>query len=345
MLKQKISFNFFISIIFLLLTVESHAQNESSINRVGTTAAQFLKIGAGARPIGMGGAYTALANDILSVYWNPAGLSRIVGGGEATFNHAEWLAETDFDFAAFSLNVHNIGSFGFHVVSFRIPEEPERTIENPDGTGRVWDANSISLGVSFARNLTDRFSIGVTGKFIQESIFNVAARGAAFDLGVLYNTPIKNLTLGASISNFGTRMQLDGRDLYNNIDPFPGQGSVDNVPGKYRTESYDIPLNLKFGLAWRALKNDNLEIITAVDGNQPNDNSEYINSGIEVGFQKIIFLRGGYKALFLEDSEQGLTFGAGLKYDVVGTNLKFDFGWADYGRLENVKFVSLAIKY
>ena len=344
---KRTSINFCLAIIFAILFIanKSYSQEASSINRVGTTAAQFLKIGAGARPIGMGGAYTALANDILSVYWNPAGLSRIVGTGEATFNHAEWLAETNFDFAAFSLNVGNIGSFGLHVVSFRIPEEPVRTVQNPDGTGQYFDASSISLGLSFAKNLTDRFSIGVTGKFIQESIFNVTARGAALDLGVLYNTPIKNLTLGASISNFGPKMRLGGRDLYINIDPSATQGSVNNVPAEYRTESYDIPLNLKFGLAWRAVRNENVEIVAAVDGNQPNDNSEYMNSGIEVGFQNVVFLRGGYKALFLEDSEQGLTFGAGLKYDVVGTNLKFDFGWADYGRLKNVKFVSLAIKY
>jgi len=344
---RSINTNFCLAIIITILFManKSYSQEASSINRVGTTAAQFLKIGAGARPIGMGGAYTALANDILSVYWNPAGLSRIVGNGEAAFNHAQWLAETDYDFAAFSLNVSNIGTFGFHVVSFRIPEEPVRTIQNPDGTGQYWDANSISLGVSFAKNLTDRFSIGGTGKFIQESIFNETARGAAFDLGVLYNTPIKNLILGAAISNFGTKMQLDGRDLHHNDDPLSAQGSVNDVPGKYRTESYDIPLNLKFGLAWRAINNEDVEVIAAVDGNQPNDNSEYLNSGMEVGFQNVIFLRGGYKALFLKDSEQGLTFGAGLKYDVVGTNLKFDFGWADYGRLKNVKFVSFAIRY
>lgn len=334
------------TITLLFITAKfSYSQETSSINRVGTTAAQFLKIGAGARPIGMGGAYTALSKDILAVYWNPAGLSRIFGNGEAVFNHAEWLADIDYDFAAFSLSVRNIGAFGFHVISLRTPDEPVRTIQNPDGTGQVWDYHSISLGISYAKNLTDRFSIGMTVKFIQESIFNLSAKGAAMDIGVIYDTPIKNLTLGASIANFGTKMHLDGRDLFFNNDPLPEQGSVSEIPAKYRTESYDIPLNLKFGLAWRAIKNDNIEIITAVDGNQPNDNSEFVNSGLEVGFQNIIFLRGGYKALFLENSEQGLTFGAGLKYDVVGANLKFDFGWADYGRLKNVKFVSLAIKY
>jgi hypothetical protein len=104
-------FNLFLLLLCLIIVEfqvgysQTNSQTVSSINRVGTTAAQFLKIAAGARPIGMGGTYTALATDILGVYWNPAGLSRIVGNGEAIFNHAEWLAETDYDMAAFSLNM------------------------------------------------------------------------------------------------------------------------------------------------------------------------------------------------------------------------------------------------
>lgn len=321
------------------------SQNVSSINRVGTTAAQFLKIGVGGRAIGMGSAYTAVADDIYAIYWNPAGLSRVAGNGEATFNHAEWLAETDFDFAAFSLNAGAIGSIGVHVISFRTPEEPVRTIRDPDGTGQVWDANSISLGITYARNLTDKFSIGFTGKFIQESIFNVSARGAAFDLGVLYNTPWNRLTLGASIFNFGTKMQLNGRDLFFNDDPLSQEGPVDEVPSEYRTDLYEMPLNLKFGIAWQAVRNDDVQVLLTAEGAQPNDNAEYMNSGVEFGFKNTLFLRGGFKTLFLDETEEGITFGAGIRYDAVGTNLKFDFGWADFGRLKNVKFVSMAIRY
>ena len=339
----------FVFIAGLLLSIAplfgQNSQQASSVNRVGTTAAQFLKIGAGARPIAMGGAYTALADDILSIYWNPAGLARITGSGEATFNHAEWLAETDYDFAAFSFNLAGLGALGLQVISFRTPEEPVRTINNPEGTGQFWDANMISMGISYAKNLTDRFSIGFTGKFVQESIFNLSSRGAAFDLGVLYTTPLNSLTLGASISNFGTKMQLSGRDLFFNEDPLGEVGSVDQVPAQYRTESYDMPLNLKFGLAWQTYESDEISVLMAVDGNQPNDNSEYVNSGMEVGFKNVIFLRGGYKALFLENSEQGLTFGAGLRYDTAGANIRFDFGYADYGRLNNVQFVTFTIKY
>jgi hypothetical protein len=322
----------------------SLAQTYRSPSKVGTTAAQFLKIGAGARAVGMGSAYTALADDINTIYWNPAGLARIAGSGEATFNHANWLADIQYDFAAVSLNT-DLGSWGLHVISLRTPEEKVRTVFSPEGTGQVWDASSIAIAISYARNLTDRFAIGMTGKFIQESVFNETARGAAIDLGVHYLTPFHNLGLGASITNFGTKMRLEGRDIFFNDDPLPEQGSVEQVPSKYRLESYEIPLTLRFGVAWKLMDNENLSIVAAADGSHPNDNTESINSGVEVGLKNILFARAGYKALFLDNSEQGLTFGGGLRYDAVGTNIKLDFGWADFGRLEDVQFISLSIRY
>ena len=336
----------FLAISYCMIFSDAFAQNVSSVNRVGTTAAPFLKIGAGARPIGLGGAYVALANDVTAVYWNPAGLSWGVGNGEAIFNHAAWLADTDYNFAAASLHIGGFGSLGIQIISFSTPEQEVRTYQNPEGTGQKWSGNFIAMGLTYARHLTDKFSIGFTGKFVQEKIFNARSYGAAFDLGILYKTPLKSLTLGASITNFGSKMRLDGRDLFFNEDPpTTPQGGVSEVPAKYRTESFDLPLNLRIGLAWHALQTENFSVIISVDGTQPNDNTEYVNSGIEWGILNTIFLRGGYKSWQKENSEEGFTFGAGVKYDAVGTNLKFDFGWADYGRLKNVKFVSLAIRY
>ena len=321
------------------------AQSSNTTTQVGTTVAQFLKIGAGARAIGLGGTFTALADDINSIYWNPAGMAVIGGKGEATFNHAEWLADTQYDFAAFSLNTGGLGSMGFHVLSFRSPEQPVRTVVSPEGTGQVWDYNAISLGATYARQLTDRFAIGFTAKFIQENIFNESAQGGAFDIGVLYETPFKNLTLGAAITNFGTKMRLRGRDTFFNEDPLPDAGPVDEVPAEFRLESFDIPLNLRFGLAWKVVNTEQTTVLALVDGSQPSDNSESVNGGIEVGLKNVLFLRGGYRSLFLDNSEQGATFGFGLRYDVVGTNIRIDYGWADYGRLKNVQFVSFGIRY
>jgi hypothetical protein len=344
MKKSIVTFLITLSLLFSSKK-ETIAQVDESVSKVGSTVAQFLKIGAGARAIGMGGAYTALADDINAIYWNPAGIAKIGGSGEATFNHAEWLADTQYDFAAFSFNSGGLGTLGLHIISFRTPEEPVRTVRSPGGTGQVWDYNAIAIGGTWARNLTDRFAIGFTGKYIQENIFNEVARGAALDIGVLYQTPFKNLSLGAAITNFGTTMKLEGRDIFFNEDPLADIGSVDQVPSKYTMENFNIPLFLRFGLAWKVTENENYKIIAIADGAHPNDNTEYINSGVEIGLRDIVFLRAGYKGLFMQNTEEGLTFGAGLHYNTVGLNIKFDFGYADFNRLKNVQFVSIGIRY
>jgi len=327
------------------LAANANAQIDRSTSKVGTTAAQFLKIGAGARAIALGGAFAALADDINAIYWNPSGLARIGGRGEATFNHAAWLVDTDYDFAAVSLNLANWGAVGLHVISFRVPEDLVRTYRFPEGTGQRFDASSFAMGVSYARNLTDRFSIGFTGKYIHERLWNETANAVALDFGTLYTTPFKELKVGAVISNFGTRMRLEGRDIFFNEDPLLEPGTVDQVPAQYRLEKYEIPLYLRLGLAVDVIRNGPVRVTAAADATHPNDNTEYVNSGVELSLNDILLLRGGYKSLFLRNSEQSFTFGAGLRYNAVGTHLKIDYGYADYGRLENVQFVSLSLQF
>jgi len=335
----------FIMIALLGFSRNVHAQLTRSISKVGTTAAQFLKIGAGVRAIGMGGAFVAVANDVTALYWNPAGIATISGGGEATFNHSEWLAETAYDFAGVTLNAGNFGTIGLSVTSFRVPEDDVRTYRFPDGTGERFSASSLALAVSYARMLTDRFAIGFTGKYVQDNVWNETASGMAIDIGTHYVTPFNGLRIGATIANFGTKMQLEGRDLYFNYDPLPEGGTVDQVPSLYRLGKYEMPLTLRLGLAYDVIKQENLTVTVASDAVHPNDNSEYLNSGLEVNLRNQVYLRGGYKSLLLNNSEQGLTFGGGLRYDAVGTNLKIDFGYADYGRLENVQFVALTVRF
>ncbi len=331
-------------IILFVSTISLQAQNTESTSRVGTTAAQFLKIGSGARSIALAGAYVAVDQGIESIFWNPANIARISGVGEASFNHSNWLAEINYDFAALSINTE-FGTIGLQFTSLRVPEDEVRTIIYPEGTGQVWDASSIALGLTFARNLTDQFSIGFTGKYIQESILNETAKTFAVDLGIFYQTPWEPLKLGASITNFGGKMLLDGRDIYFNEAPVDEEGAVDAVPGQFRLESYDIPLVLRFGISWQAIKTEDIGLLFVADGTHPNDNDEYMNLGIETGFWNMVFLRAGYRTLFLKDSEQGLTFGLGIRYDAVGANFRFDFGYADYGRLESVQFFTLSIGY
>lgn len=333
--------------IFLTLGLVSanYGQLFSGTSKVGTTAGQFLKIGAGARAIAMGGAYTAVGTDIYSIYWNPAGIARTTNNSEFSFNHAEWLAETTYDFAAGAINLQDFGVVSASFTSLGVPEDDVTTYENPDGDGRTWDANFIAISVGYAKNLTDRFSIGFQGKYIKESIWNSSAQGFAFDIGTLYQTPFNDLMIGASISNFGTTMQLSGRDLRFNDDPNDNLDTgPNNVPASYIADEFDLPLTFRIGLAMDFLKERFFRISGAVDAAHPNDNTEYVNSGLEFAYDEMLFVRVGYKALFMNNTESSLTFGGGINY-AFSDNLKItiNYGFADYGRLENVQFVDFGL--
>lgn len=335
-------------LLALLIAASSlaDAQLFRSTSKVGTTAGQFLKIGAGARALGMGAAQAAVLGDVSAIYWNPGALSRLAVNGELTLNHANWLADINYDFLAGILPIGDIGTFGFSVTSLRVPEDLVRTVDFPEGDGRQWDASSLALGIVYARNLTDRFSIGFHAKYIRESIWTEQASGIALDVGTVYISEIPGLTLGASISNFGSKMKLEGRSLYFNQDPDGSVGSgPNNIPAEYRTDDFDLPLTFRIGIAWDVVKSDLIRCTAALDATHPNDNTEYLNSGMELAWREILFARVGYKSLLLRDSEQGLTWGFGIHYGIANVaQFKLDYGFADYGRLKNVQFFSLGLK-
>ena len=325
---------------------EANAQLFRSTSKVGTTAGQFLKIGVGARAHAMGDAQVAVPGDISAMYYNPAALSRLQVNSELTFNHADWLADIDYDFFGGILPLGDIGTLGLSIVSLSVPEDIVRTVDFPDGDGRRWDASSLAIGLSYARNLTDKFSIGFNVKYVQEDIWSESASGIAIDIGTMYLSEVPGLILGASISNFGSRMRMDGRDLYFNEDPDGNVGSgPNNIPSQYRTGEYDLPLIFRIGVSMEVFRMDDLRMVTALDATHPNDNTEYLNGGAEIAWREIIFARVGYKSMFMRDSEQGLTWGLGFHYGIVNTaTIKIDYGFADFGRLKDVQYISFGVR-
>lgn len=321
------------------------AQLFRSTSKVGTTAGQFLKIGVGARALGMGGAQVAASEDVSALYWNPASISRLEVNSELSFTHADWLADINYDFLGGVLPFGDLGTFGLSIIALRVPPDIVRTVDFPEGDGRQWDASSLAFGLSYARNLTNRFSIGVTFKYIREAIWSESASGVAFDFGTLYRSEIPGLTLGAEIANFGSKMRMDGRDLYFNNNPNATTTSgPTNIPSEYQSLSYDLPLTFRIGIAYKTALLEDISLATAVDATHPNDNTEYINSGMELGWRNIVFARVGYKSLLLRDSEQGLTWGLGVQYGIVNlATIRVDYGFADYGRLKNVQYLSFGL--
>lgn len=316
------------------------------VTKTGTTAAKFLSIPVGARSLGMGGAFVSLADDASSMYWNPSGIARLQKR-EAMVYHADWVADIDFNYAGFILPLAEAGVLGFNLTMLSYGEMERTTEDQPDGTGDFFTAGSFAFGVSYGRSLTDWFSIGINAKYVQETIWNSSASGFAIDLGTLFTTPFPGVRFGAGISNFGQKLQIRGDDLLVQKDISPNQGNNPNINANLTTDRFDLPLNLRIGISYEPVANDDQRLIFAVDAAHPNDNAESLNLGFEYSlFQRMISVRGGYKALGARESEEQFTFGAGLLYEVSpGLATRIDYAFEDFGRLQSAHTFSVSVLF
>jgi len=332
--------------VLVLLLMSSLLASSDRLTNVGTTAAPFLEVGVGSRAIGMGGAFVAVANDVSALYWNPAGLCRI-GHSEAVFERVEWLADIDFNYLGATIPFGRWGTAGFFLNAMTVPKMEVRTVDFPDGTGEEYDANSLAVGLSYSFALTDRFSIGFTGKYISERIWHEKTSSIAIDIGTLYFTGLKGLRIGAAITNFGPSMQMDGSDLIIYYDADPGiDGNNDRIMGKLITDEWPLPLNMQFGIAYDIFDTRFSRLTVAVDAFHPINNTESINAGCELSIMNMLYARAGYQAIGQQDTEEGLTLGGGLRYKLFGqSNIKFDYAYADFGLLESVNRFTLRLDF
>lgn len=348
-------------IIFLMILILCFTSVGFSVTKVGTTAAQFLKIGVGPRAIAMGGAYVAVANDVTGLYWNAAGIA-LIEGNEIILLHTDWLADVNFDYAGVAIQMGNFGTVGASITSVSMADMKVRTEYEPEGTGEFFAAGDLAVSLAFARNLTDRFSIGFNAKYINQKIWHMSASGFAFDIGTLFTTQFKDMKIGMSISNFGTNMKMAGRDTRQFIDINPNaNGSNDKIPSQLQLDSWPLPLIFRVGISIDPIKTDKNRLTVALDALHPSDNRERLNFGAEYGYRSTVFIRAGLtsvqfsspfadsKFLLMEpvaDSEEGFTVGAGIKLPLASiAKVKLDYAFADFGRLENAQRFALSIEF
>lgn len=322
-----------------------HAQR---VSKVGTSAAAFLEIGVGPRATAMGGAYAAAADDVLALYWNPAGLARM-GASEAFVVHSEWVGDVTFDYVGVALEAGGRGTVGLAVTMLGVPEMEVRTEVRQEGTGERFDAADLAVALSYSRAVTDRFTLGGTAKFIQQRIWHARATGFAVDLGTQFRTDFfGGLTIGAVLYNFGTDLTMRGRDLGTFVDPDPGaEGGNDRIPADLSTDAWSLPLNFQIGLSARPLDTRMHQLMVSADAVHPSSNYESVNVGAEYGFMNRFFLRGGFHALFLADREGGVSGGMAVHQPLPYTDgtAKLDYGYQAFGRLGGTHAVSLGVTF
>jgi long-subunit fatty acid transport protein len=313
------------------------------ITKVGTTAAQFLKIGVGARAAGMGESFVAVADDGSSIFWNPAGLAALKKN-ELILEYNSWIADISYNFGAIAIPTKSAGTFALFVNALTMGEMDRTTEYEPQGTGEKFGATDLALGVSYAMYFTQRFAFGINAKFIKQQIWQETANGFAVDLGIIYHTELEGLSLGMTLSNFGDKMRMDGTDLkvFHDIDP-NNDGNNEQIIANLNTEAYDIPLIFRIGLAYNVIKTDFMRLTVSFDAVSPNDYQEYLNGGLEYSYSDYFYIRGGYKGIGLTNSEVGFALGGGVNIPFDESfQMKVDYAYTDFGRLGDVQRITLS---
>ncbi len=328
-------------------------------NNVATTSAAFLEIGPGARSLGMGSAYVSVANDASSLYWNPAGIVNVSRPEVQSF-YTPWLVETQYYYNTAVVPLGPYGNLGFSFTAITMDEMVVRTVQDPEPSdyGQKFDAGNISMGIAYAKKLTDRFSFGFQTKFIQESIWQMNAQGFAVDIGTLFITK-RDLRIGMSVSNFGGKLGMEGNNTLVDIDVDENiYGNNDRIDGNLGTAKWPLPLMFRFGISREFTFASNMKCLFAVDAIHPNNNPEYLNIGLEYSAMDMVFLRVGkshtfYELSFQEDNhnigigpEQGLSFGAGVKYQIPrGPMINIDYVFTDFGIFNNIEGYSISFTF
>jgi len=320
-------------------------------SKVGTTSAQFLKIGVG-RATGMGDAFSAVADDASASYFNPAGLAQL-SKRELFVHHINWIADVNHDYVSISLPT-KYGNLAFSVTALTMSDMQRLTIDDPstiiredDSTGTSFGAMDVAIAVSYARHITDKLSFGATVKGISQSIWNMSATGLGLDLGLLYHTGFKSLRLAACLTNFGTSLAFSGLGLEYQDTTFQTKPRA-----TYNTTSTPLPTTFRFGIAYNLIDIPGNVLTFACDVIHPNDINETVNLGIEYAFQKMFFLRTGYtlNSDFKYAKEiqysTGLSAGAGFMTDLTpGVNLRLDYCYRNMGWLKSSHRLGLIVGF
>ncbi|UCE05861.1 MAG: PorV/PorQ family protein [bacterium] len=297
-----------LGLILVLLTLVINFALTNAQDNPSNAGLSFLKLGAGSRAVGMGEAYTAVANDASSSYWNPAGLIHI-SGTELMFTHNKWLQDISNEFFGLGFRAGK-NAFGICFMSNTVGGI-ERRVKPSAAPLDVLNAHDIMLGLSFARNLNSDLSYGFTIKYLYQKIYIESSSGIAFDLGLQYQIPFMGLKTGVTFQNFGYMTEL-------------------------REESTKLPQMVRIGLAYqipsRILQG---EFLMATDWMKILGATSHVNLGFEYSFINYFAIRLGYQTGF---EDKGIHGGFGLKFKRYRLDYAYVPFTSDLGNSHRISF-------
>ncbi|MFH1842018.1 MAG: PorV/PorQ family protein [bacterium] len=294
---------------------------------VGAAGAQFLRIPVGARSVALGRAYTACATDAATLFWNPAGILRTPGRRNLFAAHTVYTADIDLDYFAYHSRGQNFG-YGLSLGMLRSGDIPRTDEFHQEGTGTTFRADQYLVGLTLARAMTDRFSIGGTVKLYQENLDEFEIRSIMADLGILYFVGLGDMRVGFSVRNFGPKLRPNGEPPPL-LEGFEQAGSF---------QSFAAPTVGSFGITYTFELSEKIGLLTTSDFSHPSDYTESFHWGVELGLNEMLFLRAGYET---GRHDGGFATGFGVKVGRDRLVFRLDYAYSDMGLFGTIHHFSV----
>ena len=279
----------------------------------GAAGALFLRLGMGGRASGMGEAFTAVAEDASSAYWNPAAMSAVLGT-RVMFMHNEYMQSMRLEQVALTHETE-YGTFGLGFTGLYMDEMDrydDVPSEIPLGKFSAYD---VAFTLAYSRYIIPNLSAGVAVKPVYERIDEITATGLAFDVGLYHVSKVPGMKLAAVAANVGT-------------------------PMKFVEEEFALPRVIKFGGSYeRHVASIRGDILATVDLLFPNDGGAKQHFGAEYGYDRRLFIRAGYKNGY---DSQGGAAGLGVRLRRLDIDYGVLFGGNDLGDSHRVS-ISLRV--
>jgi hypothetical protein len=335
----------------------------------GTTSGEFLLLGAGARGTALGPAYASLASDASALYYNPAGLAQM-DRPQAQVGSYNYVAGTKYTWGGIAFPIAGgVRAFGLQIGTFGFSGQPVYTVDQPDGTGSVYNVAETFAAASYAQNFSDRFAAGLTFKVVSDQLGDATGSAFAVDFGTNFHAMLNNrpIRLAFTVTNLGTGMSYSGAALNTNAvrpqatpdDPIPSAGQ----PAELRSKAFPLPTAFRVALGYDLMSQPNNRLSLLTEFDQPSNNSAGFGVGGEWAMPKLgaspfgLAVRGSYTfqpannlkptqlatALNDEGSLQGLAAGGGLTYSAGNFNLGFDYAFKYMGVLGPTNFFSFSV--
>ncbi|MEW6512250.1 MAG: PorV/PorQ family protein [Bacteroidota bacterium] len=310
--------------------------------KLAQTGMKFLSVGSDARAVALGEAMTAIEFGSAAMMYNPAGMARVADRADIRLSNLQYIADIQHYVGniAISPAKGEYGVLGFFVqyVDYGMFEG---TIRSDNAQGYLdmgaFYPSAMVIGASYARALTDKFSVGGNAKYVEQtlgpSVNELDANGYAifsknsahvwaFDFGLLYRTGFKSLNFGMVVRNFSQEVT-------------------------FQEEGFQLPLNFKIGVSmniWDFVEQENADhaLLLAFDAEHPRDYVETVRFGIEYRMMDFLALRVGRVS---PQSEYSWSYGIGLRKqaDEATMGIGFDYAYTPFGLFGDVHRFTLQI--